>query len=494
MTSNQSSYRQIFKATSIFGGVQVFNIIIALIRGKALALLIGTAGMGLNGLLMSGLNLIKVFSGLGLEQSAIRDISMANATGEKQKLFHVYTIFKRWIWITAGIAVVLTIGLSSVLSRLSFGDNSHSWSFVWLSSTFVFGALMGGIYTLMRGTLNIKLLAKANIFGATAGLLAVLPIFYFYGIQGVVPAIIVSAMVGYFVSIYFKRKMPLQTIELPWRETFSEGKGMILLGISLSLSALLSTAAAYILNTFITRVGSLSDLGLYNAGMSIMSGYVGLVFTAMSNDYFPRLSGIIDDEIKWRLLVNQQAELLILILGPILALILATAPIFIKILLSSEFLPAVDFLIWAVLAVLIKALVWVQGFVIIAKGKNKLFLLTELLGNIFFLSLNMLFFRYYNIKGLGISMLLGYGISLIIMLIVMKWKFNFILSRTLVKLTLFFMGLLSLSLASIYLLDYPKAYYSGALLFLIATVLCIFVLNKRMDLKALFIFAKNKFF
>ena len=45
MTEEQSSYRQIVKATSVFGGVQGFNILISIIRSKVVAVLLGPAGI-----------------------------------------------------------------------------------------------------------------------------------------------------------------------------------------------------------------------------------------------------------------------------------------------------------------------------------------------------------------------------------------------------------------------------------------------------------------
>ncbi|MDP5081484.1 MAG: hypothetical protein NWP87_02425, partial [Winogradskyella sp.] len=53
MKVNQTSYRSIMKATSLFGGVQVFNIIIAILRSKIIAILLGPAGLGIVGLLNS---------------------------------------------------------------------------------------------------------------------------------------------------------------------------------------------------------------------------------------------------------------------------------------------------------------------------------------------------------------------------------------------------------------------------------------------------------
>jgi len=81
--SERSSYRQIFKATSIFGGVQVFNILTGIIRVKFVAVLLGAKGVGIIGLLNSPLQLIITITGLGIAFSAVRDISAANGTGDK---------------------------------------------------------------------------------------------------------------------------------------------------------------------------------------------------------------------------------------------------------------------------------------------------------------------------------------------------------------------------------------------------------------------------
>ena len=76
----RQSYRKVLNATSLFGGVQVINIIISLVIGqKLIALLIGPFGMGISSLLLSTLwRLINGLTNLGLERSAVKDISLAN--------------------------------------------------------------------------------------------------------------------------------------------------------------------------------------------------------------------------------------------------------------------------------------------------------------------------------------------------------------------------------------------------------------------------------
>lgn len=486
MSDKNTSYKQIVKATSIFGGVQVFNIFITLIRSKVLAILIGSAGMGLNGLLMSSLNLIKTISALGISESAVRDLSKAHNSGDDFKIAKTFTVFKRWIWVTAFLGVILTIGFSPLLSKLTFGNYDHVSSYIWLSITFIFGALSGGIYTLLRGTRQLKYMAQANMFGALLGLLVALPIFYFYGIDGVVPAILATAFGNYLVSIYFTRKIKFQKVSLNIRDTFILGKPMVALGVSLTLVSLLAAGITFVLSAFISSTGSLKDLGLYNAGVGIVDGYVGMVFTAMAADYFPRLSGLINDEIKWKELVNQQAELVLIILGIVLVLLISTTPFLIRLLLSDEFSGAQDFIFWSVLALPLKGLVWVVGYIVVAKGDNKLFFIVETFANLLVLGFNVLFYYFFGLNGLGISLLLSFIITTIMMLWILKSKYGFYFNIEVYLLLFKLLIALSICMFSIKFLGYPNAYYVEALVVLITIFISLLELNKRMNLKETF--------
>ena len=426
MTEQQSSYRQIMKATSIFGGVQVFNIIITIIRAKAVAVLLGTSGMGLSALFLSTLRIIRQGTNLGLPQSAVKNIAEANGTGDLNKVNRIVSIFKRWIWLTAFMGAAITLIFSHLISKWTFGNEEYTFSFMLLSITFIFGALTGGIYTVLRGLRKLKLLAKANVFGSAAGLLVSLPFFYFYGEDGIVPAIIAASIATYVISLFFRKKVTINHINLSWRETWNGGMEMSKLGITMSLSMVFASMGSYLLNIYIVRTGSLSDLGLYNAGNSIIIGYIGMIFSAMSMDYFPRLSEVINlNSEKWKLLVNQQAELVILILGPISLFILLTVPYLIKLLLSSEFLGAVSFIQIAVPFIFLKGVTWCLGFIYLAKGAKKLYLIIELSTNVILLIANITGYYLYGIDGLGIALFFSYLLFVIIDLIITRQKFHF---------------------------------------------------------------------
>ncbi|MBN1181558.1 MAG: hypothetical protein JXB49_04665, partial [Bacteroidales bacterium] len=101
---------------------------------------------------------------------------------------------------------------------------------------------------------------------------------------------------------------------------------------------------------------------------------------------------------------------------------------------TAEFLGALDFIVIAVPSILLKGLIWCLGFIYLAKGAKKIFIVTEFIGNITFISANILGYYYYGIRGLGISMLLSSSIFLITHYLIVRhfYKFSFSLRLALI--------------------------------------------------------------
>lgn len=415
------------KATSIFGGVQVFNILITLVRGKVVAILLGPAGMGLNGLFLSGLNLVQSLTSLGIAESAVKDLALSHGKNEDD-FNKTYTVFKSWIWVTALLGMSISILFAPLLSRFAFGDGSQTWAFMFLSTTFIFGALAGGVYTVLRATRKIKELAKANIYGSISGLLVTLPILYVWGIDGVMPSIIAAGFATLLVSLLFRKFIKVEVVELTLKEKFDLGKPMVAMGINMALSGLFGTVSIFSLTIFITRFGSLDDLGLYNAGNSIIAGYVGMIFTAMSADYFPRLSALSDDKNKWENVINQQIEILLLAMLFILPIIVLTVKFLIIVLLSEKFIEAADFIAITSLSITFKALLWAINFTYLSMGSSKLFLITQSIGIPVFLTLRILGFSLMGLEGLAIFEIVAMIIVLLYNYAITKRKYVYSIS------------------------------------------------------------------
>lgn len=481
----QSSYRQIFKATSLFGGVQVFNILIGIIRVKFVAILLGTTGVGIMGLLNAPLELIVSITGLGIAFSAVRDISEAHVKGNGKDISNTIITLRRWTWFTGLLGAIVTLSLAPLLSKWTFGSSDYTWAFVWLSITLLLRALSSGNQAVLQGVRRLKDLAKSGVIGSALGLVTSIPLYYFYGLRGIVPSLIIAAVTGLTLSWHYSRKVPVQKIVLSAKDTWLKGRVMAKLGISMTLAGFIATLSTYILNAYISNKGGVEQVGLYNAGWGIVGQYTGIVFTAMATDYFPRLSAVQSDNKKVKELVGQQGETALLIMAPLLTLLIVTMPFVIRALYTSAFLPIVMFANLTVLGMQFKAISWAMGYVYLAKGDGKLFLLLEIVAGTLILIANLLFYRFYGLNGLGVSFVISFFLGSIVSYTVLKSKYQFSFSRKFYGIFLISYGLVVSSFVSIYIHDVILRYVVGVFVLVLATAYSLYKLNELMDVKRL---------
>lgn len=444
MQEQRSSYRQIVKATSLFGGVQFFQIVISVVRSKFIAILLGPSGMGVVGLLTSTTGLITSLTNFGLGTSAVKNISEATATNDNVRIASIILVMRRLVWVTGLLGVFITLIFSPWLSEFTFGNRDYTLAFVWISITLLFNQLSTGEFVVLQALRRLQNLAKANVYGSFIGLLITIPLYYKFGVEGIVPVIIITSFVTLFFSWYFANKIKLEKTKVSYEETVKEGKSMMIMGFMISLSGLITMIAAYLLRIFINRTGNVADVGFYSAGFTIINTYVGMVFTAMGTDYYPRLSVVSSDNEECKQLINQQSEIALLILAPILIAFLVFVNWAVIILYSTQFLSITGMMYWATIGIFFKAVSWAIAFVFLAKGAGKLYFWNELIGSVYFLLISLLGYYYKGLTGLGIAFMLAYFLYLIQVFLIakMKYQFSFSSSFTRIFIIQFFMAII----------------------------------------------------
>lgn len=485
MTNTQSAYREIVKSTSIIGGVQVFNILITVIKSKFVAVLLGPTGMGIMGLLTSTIGIISGLTNFGLGVSAVKNVAAANGTGDHEKVSTIVTILRKWVWVTGLLGMIITVFTAPILSQLTFGNRDYTYQFIWLSISLLFKQLSSGQMVVLQGLRKLQYLAKANLIGSIFGLFISIALFWGFGIRAITLVIILSALTTLVCSWYFSRSIYIQNVQVSRRETFIEGKDMLRMGFLISLTGLLTSLTNYLIRIYINDTGGVSDVGLYAAGDAIMSSYLSLVFMAMGTDYYPRLAAVAKENKASSLVINQQAEVTILILAPLLAIFLIFVQWIILVLYSSEFTKINGMIQWMALGLFFKASSWSIAFVFLAKGESKLFFLNESFFSIFSLGISVMGYKYFGITGLGFSYFLSCGIYLIQVFLVtkIKYQFNFTNKFYRIFITQLVIGLFC----------FLSAKYLQQLLIYIVGVPLIFFsifysykeLDKRMDLKSI---------
>lgn len=425
MEDEKKSYQQVMKATSLFGGVQVLRILVTIIRSKVMAALLGPEGVGISNLLTRPLQLITTATQLGLDKSAVKEISSQYKEGEEVKAYRMIAILKRLVWITAIIGAVFTIVFSGVLSKFTFDSYEYTYTFMWLGLAVVFNQLAMSNLAVLQGLRKLSFLAKANIYGAIAGLIVTIPLYYYFKLDGILPAIVATSGFVFLFAYFFAKRTVKAHASVTNSVVLSEGKPMIKLGLALSFSSIIGLTVAYLILVFVRTKGSEIEAGFYGAGIVILNTYVGLIFNAMSTDYYPRLAAVCDDLKAVVKTVFEQAFIAILLITPIVIVFIAFAPLLITLLYSAEFEPSVSLVRWGILGMLFKAVSWSIGYVIIAKGDSKLFTKTAIGFNSVLLLLNVIGYYYWGLEGIGISLLVYFVIHYLGVHIITYYRYGF---------------------------------------------------------------------
>lgn len=230
--------------------------------------------------------MLQQFSSLGVNYSAVKDISLAKENGDQERLSLVIHVLRRLLHVTSLIGSLLSILFAQQLSLFAFGTIDYKWSFIGLSVMIYFTTLSNGELAILQGSRMLKQLAYSSIIGASLGLIVSVPLYYYYGYDGIVPAMIVLSLITFLFNRSYANKIQFDNSKVEWNTVKTIGRAMVALGVIMLVSSLFATISNYSLNAFISNFGSLKDVGLYQAANSITNQYVGVVFAAMGADFF----------------------------------------------------------------------------------------------------------------------------------------------------------------------------------------------------------------
>src|ERR1700704_3054070 len=118
--AGRHSYGQILKSSALMGGSTVANIAVSIVRAKAMALLIGPAGVGLVGLHTSILNLTHSVAGMGINQSGVRQIAEAAGSGETRRVARTAAVLRRTSLVLGVLGAALLVVFCRPISMWTF--------------------------------------------------------------------------------------------------------------------------------------------------------------------------------------------------------------------------------------------------------------------------------------------------------------------------------------------------------------------------------------
>lgn len=406
-----------------------------LLRTKALALILGPAGIGLAALYTSTVALIGSIAGLGLNASGVRQIAEASGSKDDARVAKTIITLQRLACLCGILGMLLVLALAPVLSRATFGDSRHVFGISLMSLTLLFASISAGQNAVLQGLRRLRDLAVSQVLGTLLGAIVSISLVWWFHEAGIVPYLILIAFFSILLSWWYARRVKIQPSRVTWSESAKYARGLIGMGLAFTTSGLSATATNYVTQILIQHELGRAAVGIYSATWTLSSYYVGFVLTAMGTDFMPRLTAAAHDHATMNRLVNEQAETGVLIAIPGVLGTLVLAPWVMKVFFSSDFVSGTELVRWQIIGVFLRVVSWPLGYVLIAEGRSVLYTVSEIVYAAINVLLVILCMRLWSLEGLGIAFALLYLCVTLIVFLICRRLTGFQWSATAVNIT-----------------------------------------------------------
>lgn len=396
----------------------MLEIFCSLVRNKLIAWLIGPAGLGLVILYNSVINLVSQSTRLSIDQSAQRNISQSSAAEAPVTV----AVVRRWaIWLgLAGMAVMCI--LSPMLSYWSF-DTMSRWPDFCLLSVVTFGiTFYSCINAENQGLRRFKAVAKINVVVSVVSLAVVIPLIVWLRIKSIIWIILAYGVVTMIAGYIYRPRVG--HVALTRHEVFEKGRSFIRLGGLITVALLAGQAFNYFFVLYLNTFASTEQLGIYQSGFTIMNSYVGIVFTAVWMEYYPRISAIAHSPRRLSLSASHEARLTLTFLAPLLCLLVIFIRPIVLLIYSSDFLPVTPYIILGCVGVVLRLMSFCLVYIILARGDGSIYVFTEILSGIVGLALNIVGYNLAGFTGLGLAYVAWYAFYLAIAAAVCRYRYG----------------------------------------------------------------------
>jgi len=299
--------------------------------------------------------------------------------------------------ILGAFGALLVYFFSPKISYLVFNTFEYASQISLLGIAVLFANLTGGYLATIQGTGGTKNLAIFNVLSGMFNLIISVILFVNFGSRGIIPSIVSIAIVEFGLAIFLARKIYFKKITFSIYSFFKRTKVMIVLGFSFMVTSLGSSLLALAINSLITKNISIEAVGIYAAATALTVIFINFVLSAMSADFYPRLTSLIESDDKARNLINKQTEIGICLVLPGLFATAALSDLLVPIFYSDDFIQASSLIPIMVMGCLPRIISWPLGYIMIVKAASRLIILSEIL-----LSIANFFFVFMFIENIGL--------------------------------------------------------------------------------------------
>lgn len=398
--------QRILKTMGLFGGVQFATIALSIVRTKLVAVWLGPMGVALNTIFISTQDLIASAAGLNMRTSGVRELSAADDDARP----HVAGMLLR---VGAGLAVagaVITILLSPALSLWTLGGTADWWCFALLAVGVGSAIYLDANLAALQAYGRFKALARVTLASALVCTGVAVPLYYGLRLRAVLPVYLITTVAYMLWALRERRRCCPAPVVPPLRRAWRDAGPMLRLGMYMTLAAVMERLSSYLFVVYMTNCAPAGDLGIYQAGYTLVNTYVGVVFAALSAEYYPRLASVCGSRLRSQAFVSHEFKVVAMVLMPVVALFIAFDRLAVWLLYADSFMPMLPYIDVAVCGMVLRAFSFCVAYVILARGDGRVYVFTEAIGAVAGLGMRVAGYRYWGFAGLGWAYVAEYAV------------------------------------------------------------------------------------
>ncbi|MBK8601156.1 MAG: O-antigen translocase [Flavobacterium sp.] len=412
-----------FINASFFSAISsAVKIATTLIIGKIIALKSGAEGIAIFGQMLNFVAIIMVLAG-GAINEGITKYTSEYRGAKTNDLKNLLSTSLQYILYSSLIIGIPLIIFSKTIASIILHRPDYYSVFVLFGFTIVFYGLNNFLLSIISGHKDFKKFNLINIFNNIFSLLLTSILIYFFGIYGVLVGVVVNQSVVFVFTLFFlKNEIWLVKDNFINKFNNENSSSFLVLPFLALLTTAITPLVAIFIRGMIIQKTSLIDAGYYEFVSRIST--TGIMFFALtvSSYYIPRLSEISN---KRELLneVKTTYKIIIPIITIILISIYLLRFIIIKLLATNDFLQSESLFSYQLIGVFFRIAAQITGFVFLAKARIKTVITLEILLNIVYVTLSLIFIEKWGLVGSVYAFATYNFIYLIIVLLVFYKKF-----------------------------------------------------------------------
>ncbi|MFI5173804.1 MAG: oligosaccharide flippase family protein [Terriglobia bacterium] len=403
--------KRILRASTMTGGAAILSLLANALRVKIVAVLVGTAGLGVISYLYNLVQLAGSVTSLGINSGVVKVTSEAVSRGEEHAVDRIKaTAIPSTFWFSVVIALAL-FAESRTVSIWLLGDVRYAFYVRLVSLGIPCLTLSQSLTAVLNGFKAIREIALISTCGGLIMVLLVAPLVWKYRLTGVVLHLVLQSMSMLTVTLlFYHRRIPGMSVlgALSFRG-FDRRlvKSLAAFGVATFLLNVFQSSSFLIVRKLIQQRFGEHGVGLYQVPYGLTLQYLNIVLISLMTYSLPTMSAL-REESSLSAELNHTLRASLLAIVPIISVLLVLKRFLVLVLYSPQFLPSVNLLEIQLIGDFFKVIAYVFGVALLSRSRLIPWLVLDLFWDAIFIGLSYFLIDRVGLVGVAMAFLGAY--------------------------------------------------------------------------------------